>query len=333
MTLKFFLPVVLVFLKKMVHFKMEDYKIGVLLSAYNGEKYITQQVQSIMNQNNVSNITLLIRNDGSTDRTSCILNKLKEKYSNLVLIEGKNIGLTASFFTLLDTAVRDYNFDYYSFSDQDDYWLKDKLEKAVKLLQTNNQNIPVLYGCRSKVVDENLKPTGFLTQPKLRDITFYNTAIQNIVIGHNQVLNKKMAQVLMDHKPDFKQIYSQDLWITNVAVIMGKVLFDNTAHTFYRMHGKNALGYGKNKLNRLYGHLKRLQKNESKKMAIQLNYFVQEFSNYLTPEELNEMRLFFISQNSFKNRINYLKKTKLYRQEKKENILFKLLYLLGSYDI
>lgn len=312
---------------------MKDYKIGVLLSAYNGEKYIAQQVQSIMNQNNVSNITLLIRNDGSTDHTSQILNELKEKYSNLIVIEGKNVGLTASFFTLLDIAVKKYNFDYYSFCDQDDYWLEDKLERAVKLLQSDNQDVPILYGCRSKVVDEYLKPTGFLTQSQLQDITFYNTAIQNIVIGHNQVLNKRMAQVLIEHKPDFKQIYSQDLWITNVAAVMGKILFDNTAHTFYRMHGKNALGYGKNKLDRLYGHLKRLQKNESKKIANQLNYFVKRFHDYLTLEELNEMELFFASQKNLKNRINYIKHTKLYRQENKENILFKILYLAGSYNI
>lgn len=312
---------------------MKDYKIGVLLSAYNGEKYIAQQVQSIMNQNNVSNITLLIRNDGSTDHTSQILDELKEKYSNLIVIEGKNIGLTASFFALLDMAVKEYNFDYYSFCDQDDYWLEDKLERAVKFLQADNRNVPILYGCRSKVVNENLEPTGFLTQSQLQDITFYNTAIQNIVIGHNQVLNKRMAQVLIEHKPDFEQIYSQDLWITNVAAVMGKIHFDNTAHTFYRMHGKNALGYGKNKLDRLYGHLKRLRKNESKKMAYQLSYFTKMFNDYLTSDEKNEMVLFFDSQVNFKKRFSYIKKTKLYRQENKENILFKVLYLTGAYDI
>lgn len=312
---------------------MKDYKIGVLLSAYNGEKYITQQVQSIMKQNNASNITLLIRNDGSTDHTSQILNGLKEKYSNLIVMEGKNIGLIASFFKLLETAVKEYDFDYYSFSDQDDYWLEDKLERAVKFLQANNQDIPILYGCRSKVVDENLKPTGFSTQAQLQDITFYNTAIQNIVIGHNQVLNKKMAQVLIDHKPDFKQLYSQDLWVTNVAAVMGKILFDNTAHTFYRMHGKNELGYGKSKIDRIKGHLKRLHKNESKKMAYQLNYFTKLFKNYLTLEEKQEITLFFNSQKSFQKRISYIRKTKLYRQGKQENILFKILYSIGGYNI
>lgn len=312
---------------------MKDYKIGVLLSAYNGEKYITQQVQSIMNQNNVSNITLLIRNDGSTDHTSQILDDLKEKYSNLIVIEGKNIGLIASFFKLLEVAVKEYDFDYYSFSDQDDYWLKDKLEIAVSYLNANAQNKPLLYGCRSMIVDENLKPTGFMTQAKEKSITFYNTAIQNIVIGHNQVLNKNLAQILLRKKPDFKKIYSQDLWITNIAAVTGSIIFDNTPHTYYRMHGDNQLGYGKGTIDRIYSHIVRLRKKESHKMALQLNYFCKYLNAFLSNDEKREMLLFFNSQYSFGRRYKYIKSSQLYRQNPKETFLFKMLYLLKQYNV
>lgn len=312
---------------------MKDYRIGVLLSAYNGEKYIVQQVQSIMNQNNVANITLLIRNDGSTDNTSQILNELKRKYSNLVVIEGKNIGLIASFFKLLEIAVKEYNFDYYSFSDQDDYWLKDKLETAVSYLSTNAENIPLLYGCRSIVVDEKLKPTGFMTQAKKREITFYNTAIQNIVIGHNQVLNRSLAQLLINQKPNFKKVYSQDLWITNVAAVTGNIIFDNTPHTYYRMHGDNQLGYGKGTVDRICSHIVRLRKKESQKMAAQLNYFCKYFNDFLSNTEKKEISLFFNSQRSLRQRAKYIKSSKLYRQNPKETYLYKTLYLLGQYNV
>lgn len=312
---------------------MKDYKIGVLLSAYNGEKYITQQVQSIMKQNIASNITLLIRNDGSTDHTSQILNGLKEKYSNLIVMEGKNIGLIASFFKLLETAVKEYDFDYYSFSDQDDYWLKDKLETAVSYLSASAQNKPLLYGCRSMIVDENLKPTGFMTQAKEKNITFYNTAIQNIVIGHNQVLNKKLAQILLKQKPDFKRIYSQDLWITNVAAVTGSIIFDNTPHTYYRMHGDNQLGYGKGTIDRIYSHIVRLRKKESHKMALQLNYFCKCLNTFLSNDEKREMLLFFSSQYSLRRRYRYIRSSQLYRQNPKETRLFKILYLLKQYNV
>lgn len=312
---------------------MQNYKLGVLLSAYNGEKYITQQVESIMNQNNVDHITLLVRNDGSTDDTLEILRKLEKKYTNLQVINGSNIGLIASFFELLRIGFQKFDFDYYSFSDQDDYWMKDKLESAIQYLSKENNDIPLLYGCRSVVVDEKLKPTGFLTQAQKRKLTFYNTAIQNIVIGHNQVLNKKLAKILINQKQDFSNIYSQDLWITNVAAVTGKIVFENKPHTYYRMHGNNQLGYGKGKIDRLLGHLIRLRKKESKKIAAQLYYFVKCYSSFLSNEEREELNDFFSLQSSLRKRIQYVRRTRFFRQTRRETVSFKILYVLKSYNI
>lgn len=312
---------------------MQNYKLGVLLSAYNGEKYITQQIESIMNQNNVDHIMLLVRNDGSTDNTLEILRKLEKKYANLRVINGSNIGLIASFFELLRIGFEELNFDYYSFSDQDDYWMNDKLESAINYLSKENNDIPLLYGCRSIVVDEALRPTGFLTQAQKRKLTFYNTAIQNIVIGHNQVLNKKLAKILVTQKQDFSNIYSQDLWITNVAAISGKIIFENTPHTYYRMHGNNQLGYGKGKIDRMCSHLVRLRKKEPQKMALQLRTLTEYYHKYLSIDEKHEINSFFKQQDNIINRGKYIKTMKLYRQSDKETSLFKILYLIGSYNI
>lgn len=313
---------------------MQNYRIGVLLSAYNGEKYIAQQIESIMKQSIVKHITLLVRNDGSTDNTDLILKKLEAKYPNMIVINGTNIGLIASFFKLLDIAVKEYNFDYYSFSDQDDYWMKDKLEKSVKFLFNEKQkDIPLLYGCRSFIVNDDLKKTGFITQAKERKITFYNTAIQNIVIGHNQVLNKELAEVLIKNNKELTKVYSQDLWITNVAAVSGKIIFDNTPHTLYRMHGHNELGYGKGKLDRLRGHLIRLKKKEPKKMTMQLMHFVKCYNKYLSPDEKDEVRHFIEMQKNVHSRIKYARKTKLYRQTTNETRSFKLLYVVGNYNV
>lgn len=312
---------------------MGNYRIGVLLSAYNGEKYIETQVESIMNQDDIDHITLLIRNDGSKDNTGKILKKLQNKYSNLVVIEGHNIGLTASFFELLDIAVNQYDFDYYSFSDQDDYWLQDKLQSAVNFLKKEDGETPVLYGCRSMIVDENLNTTGMMTQEKKKKISFFNAAIQNIVIGHNQVINKKLAEILLNKRPDFSKIYSQDLWIENVASVVGKIVFENTPHTYYRMHNNNELGYGKSKFERVFGHLKRLKKKESQKMSYQLKYFTDCFFDNLSSIEKHEMQSFFNNQVNIFKRMNYIKNSRLYRQSDGETRSFKILYLMGSYNI
>lgn len=148
-------------------------KVAVLLSAYNGEKYIAKQVESIEKQTISDDITLIIRNDGSTDNTLNILQNLAKKYSNIMLINGKNIGLIRSFFTLLEFAVKKYEFEFYAFSDQDDYWQKNKLESAIGRLDHEKRDIPLLYGCTSIIVDEDLKPTGFKTQTQKKRHNFF----------------------------------------------------------------------------------------------------------------------------------------------------------------
>lgn len=316
----------------MVHFSLENYKIGVLLSAYNGEKYIAQQIESIMKQTVAKHITLLVRNDGSTDNTADILSRLQKTYSNIKVINGSNIGLITSFFELLRIGLKKYDFDYYSFSDQDDYWLPDKLETAINFLAKEDNKQPLLYGCRSKLVDELLNPTGYLTQQQNRPINFYNTAIQNILPGHNQVLNKKLAEIILQHNVQSDKIYSQDLWITNVAAVTGKIIFDNKPHTLYRMHGRNQLGYGKSKLGRIKSHIIRLQAKETQKIASQLNFFVITYDDYLSIEKIRETISFFKEKNFIKRLYN-IKKLKFYRQNKNENKIFKIIYTLGFYTI
>lgn len=314
--------------------KNDDYKLAVLLSAYNGEKYIKAQIDSILNQNNFSNITLIIRDDGSTDNTLSILNEYSND-PNVKIICGQNLGLIDSFFSLLEFATKE-EFDYYSFCDQDDKWLPDKLETAVKAIQKleTAYSGPILYGSCSCIVDENLKPSGKTTQKLQRPLTLYNTAIQNIVIGHTQVLNDSLAKIIVKSVArNKKDIYSQDYWITTVASVVGKIIFDNTPHVLYRMHGDNQLGYGQNKINRAVTHIKRLKDNETRLMSVQLYRFLCQFKNYLSPEELNELKSFYSASSSLVNRVNYIRKTKLYRQSKLETIAFKNLYLLGTYNL
>lgn len=307
-------------------------KVAILLSSYNGADYIEEQIESILKQD-YTDFDLIIRDDGSTDNTISIIKKILNEHDNVILIKGNNIGLVKSFFYLLEYAYTK-KYDYYAFSDQDDVWLPDKISTAItKLQKCNNSTTPLLYSCTSSLVDRNLRSVGKTTEKQNKKITFFNTAIQNICPGHNQVLNKKLVQVLISANQNLEKIYSQDLWISNAAAVTGKILFDNTYHTLYRMHGNNELGYGKGNLGRLRGHLKRLHKNETQKMAIQLKVFSECFKKFLSNGEQNEISLFFASQNSIVSRARYMIHTKLYRQSSKETLMFKCLYLLGKYNI
>lgn len=308
-------------------------KVAILLSSYNGGEYISEQIESILNQS-YKNITLLIRDDGSTDKTISIIQSYLNNHKNIIFLKGENIGLVRSFLELLRYAFSK-NFDYFAFCDQDDIWLPNKISSAVDCLDkySNEGFTPLLYSCTSKVVDKNLKFTGKLTEKKTKEITFFNTAIQNICPGHNQVINRPLAKIVLDLFKNNNYIYSQDYWITNIAVVTGKICFDNIPHTLYRMHNDNQLGYGSSKLGRFINHITRVKNKEARKMAIQLNDFVRLLYSTLSMKEKNEMSLFFDSQSSFIKRANYIRYTKLYRQNNKETLAFKILYLLGFYNL
>ncbi|MCB1659487.1 MAG: glycosyltransferase, partial [Pseudomonadales bacterium] len=117
-------------------------KLAVLLSTYNGEKYLSIQLESLLAQKDIS-LTLFVRDDGSSDTTPNLLARFAAQHNNIHLRLEKNIGVIASFFDLMTTV--DDNFDYYAFADQDDYWLPEKLISAVNKLEQQSTDKPLLY--------------------------------------------------------------------------------------------------------------------------------------------------------------------------------------------
>jgi rhamnosyltransferase len=103
---------------------MQSNNIAILLSTYNGENYISEQINSIINQTN-SNWTLYIRDDGSSDGTLDIITRFVTDYENIVLLDSSiNIGTLESFIWLMQNV----NSSYYMFCDQDDIWLPNKID-------------------------------------------------------------------------------------------------------------------------------------------------------------------------------------------------------------
>lgn len=106
-------------------------KIAVLISTYNGEKYIRDQIESIMSQKVDAQIDIIVRDDGSTDKTKDILEEYS-KQKKLKWYTGENLKPANSFFNLL---IQNETYDYYAFADQDDYWKNDKLRRAIEKIQ------------------------------------------------------------------------------------------------------------------------------------------------------------------------------------------------------
>ena len=136
---------------------MEDRKkVLVLLSSYNGERYINSQIDSLLSQVDVD-IHILIRDDGSRDIN--IIESRPEVGDKITLLKGQNLGFAMSFFNLLlDAHSYSGEYDYCAFSEQDDVWLPQKLISAVSMLQEKGVgNKPNLYWGGYTLVDENLK--------------------------------------------------------------------------------------------------------------------------------------------------------------------------------
>ena len=127
---------------------MKMKKVQVLMSTYNGQTYLKKQIESILEQT-YPNIELLVRDDGSSDHTIDILRDYEERYENIKVIYGKNIGVNGSFFYLLAQS----NSDYLAFSDQDDIWLPEKIQNAVEKL--DYYTVPALYAGNKILIDQN----------------------------------------------------------------------------------------------------------------------------------------------------------------------------------
>ncbi len=303
-------------------------RILVMMSTYNGEKHLSEQIESILNQKTIHEVHLRIRDDGSKDNTCKLINEFVNKYpSQIEFIKGDNLGYNGSFFALINSA-KDY--DYYSISDQDDVWLEDKLQIACDAIDGITENIPVLYASTSFLVHDDLVPYG-TTRKKTRDLSIYNTIIQNICPGHSQVFNNALLE-LLKFPIDVNKIYVYDSWIQNIANIYGKIIFDNEAHTYYRQYEGNQLGSGAGKIGQLLSSLKRNKNSDGLKYRGQITYFLSKNIDAINniPGFANEINSFALST-SFGQRCRFAIKTKFYRQSSIETLVWKIAVIFGKF--
>ena len=133
-------------------------KVNVLMSTYNGEAYIREQLDSLYHQT-YQNIDVYIRDDGSTDGTYSIVEEYSQKSNDKIRFivipsNDKNLGYPDCFWELLRVVPK---ADYYSFCDQDDWWYPRKIEEAVLTLNTIDESIPALTFCKFDYYDSNMK--------------------------------------------------------------------------------------------------------------------------------------------------------------------------------
>lgn len=206
---------------------MERYpKVNIIMSTYNGQKYIEEQMESLFAQE-YPNIDIYVRDDGSKDHTLDIL----EKYSNegkITLFKGNNLGFCGSFMKLLEMTG---DGDYWSFCDQDDVWYPDKVRLAVEWMEQQKQEKPLLYYSFSEMIDENRNYLGIQKPPK-GSLSFRRAMTGTFGVGFSMVINEKLREEMLKCSP--AKVHSHDWLAGAVALGMGQIHVNPKVCAMYR---------------------------------------------------------------------------------------------------
>ena len=233
-------------------------KIIVLMSSYNGEAYIRQQIDSVLAQDVDAQLSLLVRDDGSTDNTQAILEEYRAA-RKLGWYAGENLGPERSFWHLLQNAPE---ADFYAFCDQDDVWLPQKLSRAVdQLKQTQAQ----LYCSAFIAVDAELNPLEYHHSPLNQYTDYAHSLIYSTAAGCTFVFTHQARSAAMAYDMDTHPAIIHD-WLLHkiITVTGGKMIFDPTGSIYYRQHDHNAIGAQKSGLPGLAVRVKRFLSGSSR---------------------------------------------------------------------
>ncbi len=218
--------------------------IDILLATYNGEKYVAEQIESILNQT-YKNIHLIISDDCSTDKTRDILKKYENDKRVEIHLQKENLGYIRNFEFLL----KQVKNELYMLSDQDDVWLEEKVEKSLEVLKSKNADM--VFG-DLEIVDKNLKTI----YPSFGDFMLLNRKIKNKIDSYElnylyncvtgcTVLSKKKFIEKILPVPYKSKYVAHDHWMGLIVSLYGKMAYIPEKYIKYRQHGNNQIGTDK----------------------------------------------------------------------------------------
>jgi glycosyltransferase involved in cell wall biosynthesis len=283
-------------------------QVAILLSTYNGDKYLAEQLDSILNQS-YKNFIVVIRDDGSSDSTMQQLLQYESNYPNYFHVlkkNEKNMGASASFSYLVDYVL--HNKDqaglaspYMMFCDQDDVWLENKIETALSVMQKHEKgrnNIPILIHSDLSVVSasgEEIAESFIRYQGlKVNRNRFSQLVLINLVTGCAAMINRALAEKSL---PVHQDAIMHDWWFALIASAFGEIVFIDKPLIHYRQHGSNTIGAKKQSRStpfsgRFISKLFRASPNKHlQDVAIQANAFSKTYTSSLNKKQKRTLKL------------------------------------------
>jgi glycosyltransferase involved in cell wall biosynthesis len=295
-------------------------QIDVLLATYNGEKYLKEQLDSIL-ASSYSNIRLIISDDCSRDDTAQILKEYAKNDSRIELyFQEQNLGVVKNIEFLLGKVKN----DIYMLADQDDFWKPEKIEKSLEFLES--KNLDLVFG-DLEVVDENLNTinNSFVNYMKLNhkiknSINSYELNYLYSCVTGCTIMSKKSFIDKILPLPSGTKYLLHDQWIGLITSFYGKIGFMEDAFIKYRQHNNNQLGI------KMETH--QMQSFEEMRSWL-INVKIEMFTKYqennnrfpLELQKLNTDALAYFQMIKNKN-INFKNLKIFHRLYKNENIVF-----------
>lgn len=298
-----------------------DKKVAVLISTYNGEKYLREQLDSILHQT-YKNIEIVIRDDGSKDGTVELVKEYQKNHENIILKEGTNIGFIKSFFKLLELA----EADYYAYCDQDDIWLENKIELAAQALNGADNAKPNMVFGNSDYYDENM---NFMSEgEKHRTFSFKNSLYECVAQGMTMTINHAAKEIILANIPE--KCLFHDWWTYMVCSGMGNILYNDETVVKYRRFQKNATAEGQSALKVLLWRIEKLfTDNGMKDIRAQQLEYKKMFYDRMSDENKKILDIFVQEKYNFFKAIRKAFYPHRLRRKLVDDVMVRILFLAG----
>lgn len=275
-------------------------KVAILVSTYNGEKYLRSQIDSLLGQKGNFEVHIILRDDGSQDGTRAILEEYSAKNSNMTWFCGQNLKPAKSF---IDILWKCGEYDFYCFCDQDDVWDSNKIEIGIKTIR--NIEIPCIYYSNVRLVDSNLNPYGVNLYKKTPCNDIFTVMCASNVIGCTMIMNHQLVAFLRAHEfPDIVAMH--DSYIARVCLsIGGKIIYNHTPYMNYRQHKNNVVGVKKGNIEKIKYAIQKMMDRPTITIDMQAQEILRLYADDIS--NCNKMWLRQIAD----YRINFISRLKL----------------------